>query len=170
MDILKTATDWARTEIFSTSLFIIMGIIFVIVSLGFWQLGKTDIAKAYVIPMAIAGSLLTIIGIGLTYTNYNRVSEFEVAHAENKIAFVDSEISRAESTLKEYKTIVFTAIPLIIASCGLGLIFFSSPMWRASMITILAMLSVILLIDGTAHSRIKLYYDQLIDVKEQSKI
>ena len=32
MDILKTATDWARTEVFSTSFFIVFGIIFLALS------------------------------------------------------------------------------------------------------------------------------------------
>ena len=71
MGILKTATDWAKAEIFSSSFFIVFGVLFVAVSIGFWQLGKTDLAKAYIIPTAVAGVLLLTIGIGLVYTNYN---------------------------------------------------------------------------------------------------
>ena len=169
MDILKTSTDWARTEILSTSLFIVFGVVFIAASIGFWQLGKTDLAKAYVIPLAIAGALLTIIGLGLSYTNYKRVPEFQLAYDENKAEFVKSEIDRAEATLKEYDTIVFTAIPLIIVACGLGLLFLSSPYWRAGLITTLAMLAIILSIDGTAQSRIQIYYELLMETRERQK-
>ena len=65
MEILKTATDWAKAEVFSSTFFIIFGIAFVLASIGFWQLGKTDMAKAYIIPTLVAGSLLLTIGLGL---------------------------------------------------------------------------------------------------------
>lgn len=169
MSLLKTSTDWAKTEVFSTSFFIVIGLVFILASIGFWQLGKTDIAKAYIIPAAIAGCLLLIIGLGLTYTNVSRVSQFEQAYNNDAQAFVDSEIARAESTLKEYKTVVFTAIPLIIMACALVLLLVNTPIWRASMITTIAMLVVILLVDGTAHARIESYYQQLISIKNQSQ-
>ena len=41
MEILKTATDWAKTEVFSSAFFIIFGVVFVLASIGFWQMGKT---------------------------------------------------------------------------------------------------------------------------------
>ena len=53
MDTLKAATDWARAELFSTPFFILFGIVFMVASLGFWQLGKTDMAKAYIIPTLV---------------------------------------------------------------------------------------------------------------------
>jgi hypothetical protein len=170
MDILKTATDWAKTEVFSTAFFILFAVVFLFASVSFWQLGKSDIAKAYVIPTLVAGILLLIIGVGLVYANVARISSFEVAHSLNVSAFYDSEIARAEATLKEYQTIVFKAIPIIIAVCALGMVFISIPIWRASFITTIAMLTVILLIDGTAHGRIDSYYKQLVSVaEEQSK-
>lgn len=161
LDILKLSTDWAKSEIFSTSFFILFGIVFLLGSIGFWHLGKSDIAKAYVIPLAVAGVLLIIIGIGLNYTNQSRVSQFTIAYNDDSERFLQSEIERAESTLKEYQTIVFTAIPIIIGICALILLFVSIPICRASMITTVAMLSVILLIDGTAHARIDTYYQKL---------
>lgn len=165
MNILKAATDWAKTEFFSTSFFILFGVLFIVASIGFWQLGKTDIAKAYVNTTAVAGVLLLIIGLGLTYTNHSRITEFEMAYNNDASAFVESEITRAESTLSEYKTVVFTFIPLIIAVCSLAIIFINTPVWRACMITTIAMMAVVLLVDGTAHARIEAYYEQLIALK-----
>lgn len=167
MDILKIATEWAKDEVFSTRFFIFFAILFLITSIGFWQLGKTDLAKAYIIPTLVAAVLLFTIGLGLFYTNKSRIREFETAYKTDATAFVKSEIKRAESTLKEYKTIVFKAIPLIIIVCALVIIFFNTPTWRAIGITTIAMLIVILLVDGTAHARIDNYYKQLIAVEQQ---
>ncbi len=161
MDILKTATDWARAEVFSTSFFILFGVVFVLASIGFWQLAKTDMAKAYFIPFLVAGSLLLIIGLGLVFTNKSRITQFETAYNKDATAFVESEIARVESTLKEYQTIVFKAIPLVIIVAALLIVFIDKPVWRASAITTIAMLVVILLIDGTAKARIDAYSEQL---------
>ncbi|WP_066631246.1 hypothetical protein [Labilibacter marinus] len=169
MDILKTATDWAKAEAFSSSFFIIFGILFVLASAGFWQMGKTDMARAYIIPTLVAGALLLTIGLGLFFTNKARITQFEKAHNANAPAFVEAELTRAESTLKEYKNVVFIAIPIIIAACALMILFMNTPVWRASMITAIALLVVILLIDGTAHARIEAYNKQLLLVEKQVK-
>lgn len=161
MDVLKTATDWAKAELFSTPFFILFGVLFLTASFGFWQLGKTNIARAYIIPTMIAGILLLTIGFGLFFTNKSRISEFEIAYNKDASAFVQSEITRAESTLKEYKTIVFKAIPIIIIIAALVIIFVNTPTWRAISITTIAMMTVILLVDGTAHARIEVYKKQL---------
>ncbi|MEO9503324.1 hypothetical protein [Nonlabens ulvanivorans] len=162
MDILKLATEWAKSEVFSTRFFILFGLLFIIASIGFWQLGKTDLARSYIIPTLVAGIMLLTIGIGLFYTNKSRITQFEKAYNENATAFIQSELDRTEKTLKEYDTIVFKAIPLIIIAAALILLFINSTMWRSISITTIAMLIVILLIDGTAHSRIENYHQQLI--------
>ena len=167
MDILKAATDWAKAEVFSTTFFIIAGVVFVAVSIGFWQLGKTDLAKAYIIPTLVAGALLLTIGFGLFFTNKSRVANFPTAYNKDASAFVQSEIERVDATLKEYKNVVFTAIPLIIVTFALILFFFDTPIWRAISITTIAMLIVILLIDGMAHARIADYKEQLELVEKQ---
>lgn len=167
MDILKAATDWAKAEVFSTPFFILFGGLFVLASIGFWQLGKTEMAKAYILPTLIAGGLLMIIGLGLFFTNKSRITQFEAAYNSDASAFVEAELERTEATLQEYQTIVFKAIPIIIAICALGIIFIDKPIWRASMITTIAMLVVILLIDGTAHARIDAYKQTLLSVEKE---
>ena len=138
-------------------------------SLGFWQLGKTEMARAYILPTLVAGGLLLIIGLGLFFTNKSRAANFPIAYEKDASAFVASERIRAESTLKEYQTIVFKAIPIIIAVCALLIIFIDKPIWRASMITTIAMLVVILLIDGTAHARIDAYNQALTSIDNDTK-
>lgn len=164
MDILKTATDWAKAELFSTPFFMLFGLAFILGSIGFWQLGKTEIARAYIIPTLVAGILLLTIGLGLYFTNKSRISEFKTAYNSNASAFVESEITRAQRTLTEYKTIVFKAIPIIIIVAALIIIFIKTPTWRAISITTIALMIVILLIDGTAHARMEAYNAQLVSV------
>ena len=170
MELLKIATDWAKHEVFSTRFFIFFGLLFIVATIGFWQLGKTDIAKAYIIPTLLAGTLLITIGLGLYFTNKSRIVEFEIAHTNNPSEFLASEIIRAEATLKEYKTIVFTVIPILIIIAALLIIFVNSPTWRAIAITTIAMLIVILLVDGTAQARIENYHKKLLVLNKSNRI
>ncbi|SHK04223.1 hypothetical protein SAMN04488028_102590 [Reichenbachiella agariperforans] len=166
MEILKVAQEWARAEVFSTRFFIIFAILFFAASAGFWQLGKTELAKAYVIPLLVAGVLLMTIGLGLFFTNKSRINQFEKAYQRDAIAFSTSEIARTESTLKEY-TVVFKVVPVIIIVAALLIIFINTPTWRAIGITTIAMMIVILLVDGTAHARMEAYAKQLITLVNQ---
>ena len=48
------------------------------------------------------------------------------------------------------------------------MIFFASPIWRASLITTILMLGVVLLVDGNAGARIGEYQNQLRLVEKQN--
>lgn len=167
MELLKLATEWAKGEVFSTRFFIIFAILFLIASVGFWQLGKTDLAKAYIIPSLVAGLLLLTIGLGLFYTNKSRITQFEKAFNTDAPAFYQSEIERSEATLKEY-TVVFKVIPILIIIAALLILLIHTPTWRAIGITTIALLIVIILVDGTAHARIETYHNalKLVEMKE----
>ena len=160
MELLNLSTEWAESEVFSTRFFILFAILFFISSLGFWQLGKTDLAKAYIIPTSVATILLLIIGLGLFYTNKSRIKQFNEEYNSNSISFYESEIKRTEATLKEYK-VVFNVIPILIIVAALLILFFDSTTIRAISITTIATLIIVLLIDGTAHSRIESYNKSL---------
>ena len=167
MDILKMATDWAKAEVFSTQFFILFGILFVLATIGFWQLGKTEMAKAFVFPTLVAGILLLIIGVGLFFSNKSRLANFPKAHERDASAFVESEIVRAEKTMAEYQTIVFKIIPLIIVVASLLIIFIDKPIWRAISITTIAMTVVIMLVDINANARMDAYHKQLVTIENQ---
>ena len=87
MDLINLSTEWAKAEVFSTRFFILFAILFFTASIGFWLFGKTDLAKAYVIPNLIAGLLTMTIGIGLFYTNKNRIKSFEIDFNNNPAVF-----------------------------------------------------------------------------------
>tara|TARA_Y100001954_G_scaffold207345_1_gene230705 strand:- start:261 stop:776 length:516 start_codon:yes stop_codon:yes gene_type:complete len=166
MELLKIAIEWAKNEVFSTRFFILFAIGFLIASFGFWQIGKTDLAKSYIVPTLVAGILLLIIGIGLNYTNIQRVKQFEKDFNTDASVFYESEIERTERTLKEY-SVVFKVIPVLIIIAALLILLVNTPIWRAISITTIAMLVVILLVDGTAHSRIQSYHKALKLVDEK---
>ena len=76
-------------------------------------------------------------------------------------------MARTDATLKEYKNVVFTGIPVIIGICISILFLVHLPLWRATMITSITMLSVILFIDGLAHARISDYNQQLRQAQKE---
>lgn len=167
MDILKAATEWARAEVFSSTFFIFFGILFILGCIGFWQLGKTDIAKAFVWPTLVCGLLILTVGVGLFFTNKSRIQSFTKAYNADTPAFIESEIARTEGSMKEYQLIVFKIIPLIIVVCAVLIIFVDKPLWRAIATTTIAMMVVILLVDNNANGRIEAYHDQLISVSDK---
>ena len=161
MDIVKTATDWTRAEMLSSAFFILYGLSFLLASMGFWQIGKTDMARAYAIPMLVAGALILIIGLGLFFPSQARLTSFPAAYAIDATSFIAHEIARADRVLNEYRIVVFKVIPLIIAACALAIPFFDAPIWRTSLITTLAMMAVIMVIDTNANARLEGYREQL---------
>lgn len=167
MEILKIATDWVKAEVFSSLFFVFFWIVFVFASLGFWQLGKTELAKAYIIPTLIAGVLFLIIWLGLIYSYQSKINNFPISYNNDSKKFVETEIIYVEKTLNDYKNTVFTAIPIIIAICAILLIFISTPIWKSSLITIIAFLAILLLVDGTASNRLENYYKQLKLIESQ---
>ncbi|MFI3322401.1 MAG: hypothetical protein R3Y50_07755 [Rikenellaceae bacterium] len=169
MDILNIASQWARDEIFSSKLFIIAGIIFITISIGFWQLGKTEIAKSYIMPFLVCGGLLLIIGSGLTYNNYTRLKAFPKDYNQSRTEFVEDEIMRTESTIIQTENTIFKWIPIIIIAAALLIIFVDKPTWRAASITAIAFLITLLVVDSNSHSRIVDYHKALERVQSEKK-
>jgi len=167
MDIAKTATEWAKNEVFSSKFFILFGILFVLATLGFWQLGKTDMSKAFVYPTLVAGALLLAIGIGIFYTNRARTTSFATAYEQDATAFVKSEIARTEGSMREYQIAVFRVIPLIIVVAALLIMVIDTPTWRAICTTTIAMMVCIILVDSNAKARLEAYHEELVRVEQQ---
>lgn len=166
MEILKAASVWAKAEVFSSQFFIFFGVLFLLGSIGFWQVGKTEVAKAFIFPSLVAGILILAVGLGIFFTNKSRITSFTTAYNSDASAFVQSEIIRTEKSMGEYQTIVFKIIPLIIVVASLLIIFIDKPLWRAISITTIAMMVVILLVDINANARIETYHEQLVLVEK----
>ncbi len=161
MDILKPATDWAKAEMLSNSVFILFGVLFLAAAFAFWQGGRSDMARAYVMPMLVAGVLLTILGAGLLFGTWRTLSGFAPAIAQDPAGFVGLEVARIDKTIAQYGTAVFTVIPLLIAAAALIIVLGSSA-WRPSLITGIAFLSILMLVDSNASGRLEVYRQQLL--------
>lgn len=170
MEILKSAIDWAKAEVFSAQFFILFGVMFVFASLGFFQLGKTEIARSYIMPTLVASIFLLAVGFGLYFTNKSRIKSFSNDYNKDTTTFIKSEIIRTEKSLNEYKNIVFKIIPIIILVAAFTFIFVDKPTWRAISSTTMAMLVVIILIDNNANARLKKYHNRLIQVQKHKNL
>ncbi len=154
MDIVKTASDWARFEMASSAAFILFALCFVLASAGFWQLGRTDLARAFVLPMLVAGGLLLILGAGLFLPAQARLAEIPAHFGADPAGALGAEIARVDKILNDYRIAVFRVFPLIIALCALAFIVLDGPAWRASLITAIALFTVLLLVDSNANARL----------------
>lgn len=161
MEALKLATEWAKNEAHISKFFILFGILFLAGAFLFKHLGKTEIAKAFVIPTFIASILLLILGIGLVYSNNTKAKNYPIEYQKNAKAFVKSEITNAQKTLDSYNGAVYKVMPIIIVVCALLIIFIHKPIWRAISITSIAMLIIIILVDSNAIARLTNYKSQL---------
>ena len=161
MEILKSSNQWAKEEVLSSAFFILCGVAFVLAAIGFWQLGKTEVARAFIFPTLVAGSLLLMAGISFTLSNKNRLSNFEAEYKTNPSAFVKTEIARVEKTLGEYRNIALKVLPMGIVAAALLIVFIDKPLWRAISITTIALLLCMIWIDSIAEARLENYRQQL---------
>ena len=161
MDIIKFATDWAKAEVFSARFFIFFALLLLVGSAGFWQLGKTEIARSFIVPALVTGILLLAVGVGIFYANRSRITSFQEAYEKDAAAFVQSEMQRTDKSLGEYRTIVFKVIPMIIVVAALLIVFFQNPTVRAASILTIGMMVVILLVDSNANARLQEYRAEL---------
>src|ERR1700754_503777 len=77
MDIVKLSTDWAKAEVFSAKIVWLFSAIEIMTALGFWYLGRTAMAKAFVWPLLLTGLFLLSVGAGLYLANKPRIERFE---------------------------------------------------------------------------------------------
>ena len=161
IDLLKTASDWAKAEMISSAFFAIFGLLFVLTSLCFWHYGKTVSAKAFIIPLLVVGVLLLILGIGLVISTQMRLSAFADALNSDSAAFIATEIAYIDKTMMGYQNAIFKILPLCLIASALLMLFVKSPLWHASLITAMAMFVIIMLIDTNAHARLADYKEKL---------
>jgi Flp pilus assembly protein TadB len=161
MEIIKFATEWAKAEVFSARFFIFFALLLLVGSAGFWQLGKTEVARSFITPSLVTGILLLAVGVGIFYANKSRITSFQEAYEKDPQAFVQSEILRTDKSLGEYRTIVFKVIPMIIVVAALLIVFFQNPSVRAASILTIGMMVVILLVDSNANARLQEYRAEL---------
>ncbi len=165
MEIVKTSIEWAKAEVFSSQVTILLGVLIVLGSLGFWHWGKTDVARGFVLPLLSVGVLACVIGISFYVTNSNRIKNFETAYKLDQKEFIESELLRTQKTINEFDGIVFKVIPCLMMFCALLIVFVDKPIWRTWCISILLLFLLIMLIDVNAKARIQHYHQELVHSK-----
>lgn len=164
MDIIKISTDWARAEIFSAKAVWIFSIITIISAVGFYYLGKTVMAKAFVIPLAITGFLITAIGTGLYTANKPRIIQFENEYKTDSSTFIQKEIERTSKSNGDF-VVVFKVLPiLIIVGAGMFLLG-KSPYWQTSGISLVLLAAFLLAVDSNTAARNEAYRQELLKIQ-----
>jgi len=165
MDILKLSIDWAKAEVFSSKISLLLSLLLFLVALGFWQLGKTAMAKAFVWPILVAGVLLVAVAAGLYFSNKPRITQFETAYNTDAKAFVQTETERTAKSQNNL-ALVFKVLPLIIVAAALLIVFVNTPLCRAIGITTIALMTILMFIDSNTGARNTAYHQQLLAEKQ----
>jgi ABC-2 type transport system permease protein len=164
MDIIKTSTDWARAELYSAKIVWLFSLITILTAVAFSYWGKTQTAKAFVIPLVVAGIFLISVGIGLYMANKPRIEQFEKEFNSNPKEFVLKEIQRTAKSQKEL-ALVFKILPAIIIVAAFILIFFPAPYCRTICITIILAMAFLMMVDSNTDARNSDYHLQLLNTK-----
>jgi hypothetical protein len=165
LDTLKLSIDWAKAEVFSAKISLLLSLLFFLAAIGFWQLGKTAMAKAFVWPMLVSGVLILAVAAGLYFSNYPRVTQFETAYNMDSKVFVQIETQRTAKSQNDF-ALVFKILPLIIAAAALSMMFLNAPLWRAIAISTIALMTVLMFIDSNTSARNTAYHQHLLDQKQ----
>jgi hypothetical protein len=165
MDILKLSIDWAKAEVFSAKISLLISLLFFVAAAGFWQLGKTTMAKAFVWPMLVSGVLILAVSAGLYFANKPRVTQFETAYNTDVKAFVQTETERTAKSQNDL-VLVFKVLPIIIIAAALLIMFVDTPLWRAIGITTIALMTILMFIDSNTDARNTAYHQHLIAEKQ----
>lgn len=166
MDILKIATDWVKIELVSNSVFILASIIFLFTSFFLKSYARDSGFFVYYLPLVIAAILLLILGAGLFFSTWQLSANLETNFLKDRQLFIDAELMRAEKTISQYNL----AIGLIFPALGLVnfciLLIFQNDHVRASSVTFLVVLVILIIIDTAAKERLTNYAKHL-EITEQ---
>ena len=165
IDILKLSVDWAKAEVFSAKMSLLLSLLFFLAAIGFWQLGKTGMAKAFIFPMLVAGVLVVAVAAGLYFANNPRITQFETAYNIDAKGFIQTETKRTAKSQHDL-ALVFKVLPLIIIAAALLIAFVNRPLWRAIGITTIALMTVLMFIDSNTGARNTAYHQQLLAEKQ----
>jgi hypothetical protein len=165
MDILKLSIDWAKAEVFSAKISLLLSFLFFSTALGFWLMGKTAMAKAFIWPMLLAGILVVAVSAGLYFANKPRVAQFRTAYNSDAKAFVQTETKRTAKSQNDL-ALVFKVLPLIIVATALLIVFVNTSLGRAIGITTIALMTILLFIDSNTSARNTAYHQQLLAEKQ----
>jgi ABC-2 type transport system permease protein len=166
MDIMKLSTDWAKAEVFSGKMVWFFALVYIFAAFGFFYLGRTAMAKAFFLPLLVAGCLLIAIGAGLFFANKPRIIRFEKEYQQDPGTFIAREIQRTAESKKQL-TLVFKILPVIIIVAALIILLLPDSLaWRAIAVTLIATIVFLMFVDSNTEARNSAYHSKLIAIRQ----
>ena len=162
MEVIKAASEWAKAEMVSAIIFMLVGTSYMATSLGLWQWANSTLAKALIVPLLVAGALLLGAGISFYLSNKTKLSTFETVYKANPSEWLSSEMARTEKTINTYQNVALKVFPGVILLAVLVFIFVPIPLVRAISIALIAFLAALVLLDSQALKRMNTYHDHLV--------
>ncbi|MBP3227749.1 MAG: hypothetical protein J6M53_03070 [Bacteroidaceae bacterium] len=162
MDILNYSLDWARGEVFSDKIIALISVFVLACAAGFYFLGRTQMARAYWLPLCVSGVLLLVVAGGLFAANHPRIASFERQYNENPAAFVEAELARTATSEHDLNLIVYTVLPIAVIVCAALVIGFKESIHvRAWLIVLMVLGSFLMIVDSNTRARNAAYRAEL---------
>ena len=163
MDILKIATDWAKIELISNAVFVLASIIFLSVSFALQTYARESHFSTYSLPFLIAAILLLILGAGLLFSTWHNSTnlQFQFQFQQDRALFIQDELTRAEKTISQYKLAVYMIFPALGLISFCVLLVFQNDQVRASALTSVIVLLILIIVDTAAKERLVKYTKDL---------
>ncbi len=164
MDFIPYTLQWIKGEIFEAAIFGSFGLVTIIAAVTFWKFGETPNAKAMLIPLIVAGILLSGAGASGVVNNQKRIPKFEKAYIESPMAFIQDEKERVEGFQYLYTmTLIIASILFIVA---IGFFWFSdNHILQAIGIALILLGLTGLTIDYFSKERADIYYEKILEQK-----
>ena len=161
MDILKIATDWAKIELISNSVFVLASVIFLSVSFFLQICARESHFSTYSLTFVIAAIMLLILGAGLLFSTWQHSTNLEFQFQQDMTLFIQAELTRAEKTISQYKLAVNVIFPALGLISFFILLVFQNDQVRASAITSVIVLLILITVDTAAKERLVKYTKDL---------
>ena len=161
MEIINYSIDWARGEVFSARVIALISVFVLLCAAGFYFWGKTSMARAYWLPLALSGVFLVVVAGGLYYANHPRIASFQEQYRENPELFVRGELERTAKSDSDLTMIVFRILPVIVIACAVGAMFITKTLWRAWFIVLMMLGAFLMAVDSNTRARNAEYHEIL---------
>lgn len=162
MDFIDYTLNWCKGEIFEGRMLALFGVIVLIVAVLYWVFGNTSFAKAMIIPFLVLGFFCASGGMGVVYTNQQRIVTFEKQFHTDEAGFIKAEQERIESFLKRYPATMWgMAATILVGLCCFLL--WAGPYGRAVGLAIILFGFSTLFLDHFSEERARNYLHVIVN-------
>ncbi|TDQ25753.1 hypothetical protein [Tenacibaculum caenipelagi] len=157
---IKQTLNWYEGEIFEAKFILAFGIAIVIIAFLFRYFGNTPYAKALLIPLLVAGLIISLIGSLMLMSNQRKMETVEQNFMNDNEQFAKSEKQRVE----DFQYLYPLSLGISVVCFFLTFIFlaFTKNMYlHASAIAIALFGLTFIIIDYFSKERANIYYEQI---------